>query len=64
MLKNILNLKDAQTLSKEEQRSVNGGNLGICPNPVDPQLCRSCGGFPLSNGCCLGDQETIGCVGL
>ncbi len=30
MLKNFKNLKDAQVLSKNEQKAVNGG--GICPD--------------------------------
>ncbi len=62
MLKNILNLKNAQTLSKDQQKSVNGGNLGACPNPVDAQKCQSCGGYPLPNGCCLGTRETHMCI--
>ncbi len=62
MLKSILNLKDAQTLSKEEQRSVNGGsNKASCPI-YTPRECRSCGGYPLPNGCCLGTQATHLCL--
>ncbi|MHA7056403.1 hypothetical protein ACWGOQ_0004235 [Aquimarina sp. M1] len=62
MLKNILDLKDAQTLSKEEQRSVNGGsNRASCPT-YTPEECLGCGGYPLSNGCCLGTRETHMCL--
>ncbi|PHS67152.1 MAG: hypothetical protein COB12_04460 [Flavobacterium sp.] len=42
MLKNILNLKGAQQLSKEEQSSINGGGIRPCGSdpflyiPIDP----------------------------
>jgi len=62
MLKSILNLKNAQTLSKEAQKSVNGGmNQARCPI-YTPQECQACGGYSLPNGCCLGTQETHQCL--
>ena len=62
MLKSILNLKDTQTLSKEAQRSVNGGTVrATCPT-YSPQECQACGGYPLPNGCCLGTRETHMCL--
>lgn len=35
MLKQILNVKGVQNLSKEEQQTINGGGKG------DPYVCRS-----------------------
>ena len=35
MLKNILNLKGAQQLSKKEQNDILGGD-GLCPNQCGP----------------------------
>ena len=32
MLKNILNLNGAQQLSKNEQQSIHGGGLRVCPS--------------------------------
>ncbi|MEO8515832.1 MAG: hypothetical protein ABI426_03765 [Flavobacterium sp.] len=40
MLKNILNFEGVQKLSKNEQKSINGG-IGGCKNPV-----------PSTNGTC------------
>lgn len=63
MLKSILNLKNTQTLSKEAQRSVNGGAIGEanCPR-YSPQECQECEGYSQSNGCCLGSRETHICL--
>ena len=57
MKKSILNTGKA--LDKAEQKSIQGG--AGCPQ-IDPGKCTSCGGFPLSNGCCLGDQFTWICL--
>lgn len=57
MKKSILNLGKA--LNKSEQQTINGG--AGCPTyPAD--RCRSCGGFPVPNGCCLGTYETHVCL--
>ncbi|MBW1295429.1 hypothetical protein [Aquimarina litoralis] len=63
MLKSILNLKDTQALSKEAQRSINGGTINGAKCPIySPQECQKCGGYPLPNGCCLGTRETHMCL--
>ena len=41
MLKNILNLKGVKTLSKEEQRNVNGGRCGDGCNPAEECCYRT-----------------------
>ena len=62
MLKNLLNLKNVQTLSKTEQQLVNGGSSkSSCPT-YTRQECLDCGGYPFSNGCCLGTTETHACL--
>ena len=63
MLKNILNLKDVQIMDRKEQKLVNGGNSkSSCPT-YTREKCLGCGGYPLSNGCCLGTIETHACLG-
>ncbi|WP_299106608.1 hypothetical protein [uncultured Tenacibaculum sp.] len=57
MKKSILNL--GQKLSKESQKQINGG--ASCPTYPASQ-CMACGGFPLSNGCCLGTAQTHACL--
>ncbi len=52
MLKNILKLNGAQQLSKNEQKSINGG-LAHCPPPggvCGPGYCCSA---PNNNGACI-----------
>ena len=60
MLKNILNLKGAQKLSKNEQITINGGGSsrcaeGFCAGKLDGTCCnhnkQSC-----IQGCCRGPQ--------
>ncbi|MFV8347628.1 hypothetical protein [Flavobacterium sp. ZB4P13] len=47
MLKNILNLEGAQKLTKNEQKSINGGVPKlICSSP---DICGSAGGVPCNN---------------
>ncbi|CAL2113336.1 conserved protein of unknown function [Tenacibaculum sp. 190130A14a] len=57
MKKSILNL--GQKLNKEAQKQINGGTG--CPT-YEPSRCLACGGFPLSNGCCLGTMQTHACL--
>lgn len=46
MLKNILNLKGAQQLSKKEQNAINGG-AGGCGSFSTESLClQSCPAYP------------------
>lgn len=62
MLKSILNLKNVQSLSKKEQQLIHGGNTkATCPI-YTPQRCKSCGGYSLPNGCCLGTAQTHQCL--
>ena len=57
MKKSILNIGKA--LNKAEQKSINGG--ANCPIYA-PSCCTSCGGYPLSNGCCLGTPAVHACL--
>ena len=57
MKKSILDFGKA--LNKAEQQTIQGG---MCPQ-IDPLECSLCGGFPLTNGCCLGTQFTWDCLG-
>lgn len=57
MKKSILHFGKA--LDKAEQQTIQGGSS--CPQ-IDPDKCTRCGGFPLTNGCCLGDQNTWACL--
>ncbi|WP_189337072.1 hypothetical protein [Flavobacterium laiguense] len=54
MLKNILNLEGAQKLTKNEQKSINGGR----PYCSSPDICGIAGGVlcndPNSNSCYKG----------
>jgi hypothetical protein len=61
MLKNILKLNGVKILNKSEQRIVSGGFMANCPVYTASE-CISCGGGPLSNGCCLGSYETHQCL--
>ncbi|MFY7670383.1 hypothetical protein ACOSP6_04795 [Tenacibaculum sp. MEBiC06402] len=57
MKKSILKL--GKTLEKSEQKQINGG--ASCPT-YPASRCLACGGYPLSNGCCLGTMETHQCL--
>jgi len=59
-MKKLSNLKGVKTLNKKEQQNINGGGFG-CPI-YSSQECITCGGYPLSNGCCLGTQLTHDCL--
>lgn len=59
MLKNILEIKGVSELGKKEQQGSIGG-VG-CPTYPASQ-CSSCGGFPLPNGCCIGDRLVHMCL--
>ncbi|WP_282080968.1 hypothetical protein [Aquimarina algiphila] len=61
MLKNILNLRNAQTLSKSQQKSIHGGRTSNCPT-YPPEDCLFCGGGPRPNGCCMGSVNTHLCL--
>ncbi len=62
MLKKILNLNGVQKLNNKEQREIKGGlDDSRCPI-YTARECRACGGFPLSNGCCLGTQAVHSCL--
>ena len=62
MLKNISKLQGVQKLNNKEQKEIKGGlNSSRCPI-YTPRQCRGCGGFPLSNGCCLGTQDVHACL--
>jgi len=41
MLKNILNLSGAQQLSKNEQKSINGGHNCMTPRPHPSCICSN-----------------------
>ena len=54
MLKNILNLRGAQTLTNNEQKSIKGGNTLVCCEWCSDGSCLdwSDGGeCPISAGC-------------
>ena len=59
MKKSILNL--GKELNQKEQKQINGGSG--CTQ-VNPSECSFCGGFPIPNGCCVGDQAVYDCLGL
>ena len=40
-MKNLLNLKNAKILSKKEQKSINGGNAGLCIDSCGPSAYPS-----------------------
>ncbi|WP_108804338.1 hypothetical protein [Aquimarina sp. Aq107] len=45
-MKKIMQLKDAQILNKQEQKSVNGGNTGMrCYSSADCNVLNSIPGF-------------------
>ena len=51
--------KIGKTLSRSEQKEINGGIVGSCPPEFtfSAAECISCGGSPQvpgGNGCCLG----------
>jgi hypothetical protein len=46
MLKNILKLDGAQKLTKNEQKSINGGNAPICPDGEKAKRCTEGGTVP------------------
>ena len=62
MLKKISKLNGVQKLNNKEQKGIKGGqNDSRCPI-YTARECRGCGGFPLSNGCCLGTGEVHACL--
>ncbi|WP_299679006.1 hypothetical protein [uncultured Tenacibaculum sp.] len=60
MKKSILNLGKA--LNKKEQQEISGGLISVTCPQYSAQQCLSCGGFPRTNGCCLGFAETHCCL--
>jgi len=48
MLKNILKLKGTQELTKQDQKSINGGVFGP-GGCYSPNICGSAGGVPCKN---------------
>lgn len=62
-MKNLMNLDGIKALSKEEQKTINGGSHAMEGCPTYPaSACLACGGYPLPNGCCLGTEETHCCL--
>lgn len=60
MLKGILKLNGVSELEKKEQSSILGG-FRAC-KVYDQQLCESCGGTSLANGCCLIASDNEQCL--
>lgn len=68
MLKNILKLDGAQSLSKTEQKTINGGFTGSngCTTDADCELTGDfCPGLvrclPFNGGVCLGRPSSFPC---
>jgi hypothetical protein len=61
MLQNILKLKGVQELTKNEQKSINGGITQECANAISTGAAIFKGGKPCPNGyiasggCCYGE---------
>lgn len=56
MLKQIMNVKGAQNLSKETQQTINGGAVRVCRSPYILQVSGNCRDGYYQQGhctCCL-----------